>query len=265
MLTAVIFDWAGTVVDFGSRAPMGAFVEAFGRFGVTISIAEARKPMGLPKRPHVQALIYEPAIAERWAAVHGRRPTERDVDGVYEVFVPLNVKAVTECATLVPGAMEVITSLRDRGLKIGSTTGYTRDIMAKLLPLAAAQGYLPDNVVCAGDLPSGRPGPLMMWKCFVDLAIEHPWTVVKVDDTAPGIAEGLAAGTWTVGVAMTGNAVGLTQQELEKLSAVARAQVREAAYSELQSSGAHFTIDSVSELMPVVDAIEARLAAQRRP
>ena len=47
---AVIFDWAGTVVDFGSRAPAGAFVEVFRRHGVAISIAEARGPMGSEKR-----------------------------------------------------------------------------------------------------------------------------------------------------------------------------------------------------------------------
>ncbi len=45
-LKAVVFDWAGTVIDFGSFAPMGVFVEAFSRFGIEVSIAEAREPMG---------------------------------------------------------------------------------------------------------------------------------------------------------------------------------------------------------------------------
>ncbi|HEX8374734.1 MAG TPA: hypothetical protein VF606_06100 [Geminicoccaceae bacterium] len=35
---AVVLDWAGTVVDFGSRAPTGAFVEVFGQFGVELSV-----------------------------------------------------------------------------------------------------------------------------------------------------------------------------------------------------------------------------------
>ena len=35
-LRALVFDWAGTVVDHGSLAPMGAFVETFGEFGVEI-------------------------------------------------------------------------------------------------------------------------------------------------------------------------------------------------------------------------------------
>ena len=53
---AVIFDWAGTVVDYGSLAPMGAFVETFAEFGVAITIDEARGPMGMAKRPHIAAL-----------------------------------------------------------------------------------------------------------------------------------------------------------------------------------------------------------------
>ena len=62
-LQAVVFDWAGTVIDFGSQAPMGAFVELFARHQVAISIAEARGPMGLPKWHHIQALGQQPRIA----------------------------------------------------------------------------------------------------------------------------------------------------------------------------------------------------------
>src|SRR5579864_2127013 len=134
-LRAVIFDWAGTTVDFGSRAPMGAFVEIFKRFGVDISIAQARRPMGLPKRDHIAALIADPDIAARWRAAHGAAPTEADVDAVYRAFVPLNAAVVTDYADLIPGLLPVVAALRAEGLKIGSTTGYTRDIMARLAPV----------------------------------------------------------------------------------------------------------------------------------
>ncbi len=131
--------------------------------------------------------------------------------------MPANRHVVARYADLVPGATATVAALRERGLKIGSTTGYTRDIMEALLPPAALQGYAPDNLVCADDLPRGRPTPLMMYKCFLDLAVWPASAVVKVDDTAPGIAEGLAAGSWTAGVAMTGNALGLTAAELAGL------------------------------------------------
>ncbi|MEQ9122020.1 MAG: phosphonoacetaldehyde hydrolase, partial [Alphaproteobacteria bacterium] len=211
---AVVFDWAGTTIDFGSFAPMGVFVKAFGQFGVRASIADARGPMGMPKRAHIKTMLAMPHIAEQWRARHGAAPDEAAIDRVYEVFVPMNEAVVAEYATLVPGAAEAIRRLRDMGLKIGSTTGYTRSIMERVLPVAAAQGYAPDNLVCADDLAEGRPGPLGMYKCFVDLAVYPPAAVIKVDDTEPGIAEGVAAGCVTVGVALSGNYVGRTPEEL---------------------------------------------------
>lgn len=264
-LKALILDWAGTAVDFGSRAPMGAFVEAFSRVGVTITIEEARGPMGLPKRDHVATLIYTPEIAARWQAAHGAAPTEADVDHVLAIFEPLNVEVIPRHADLIPGLLDVVAYARGKGMKIGSTTGYTRPIMEKLMPLATDAGYTPDNVVCAGDLAAGRPSPLMMYRTFADIGVWPPEACVKLDDTEPGIAEGLAAGTWTVGLALSGNAAGLSKAELDALSPADRAALRTRASDRLARAGAHFVIDSVADLLPVLDAIEARLAAGMRP
>ena len=142
-LKAVVLDWAGTVIDHGSLAPMGVFVRAFAHFGVDITVDEARGPMGMAKRDHIQAVMNLPRIADAWRARHGAAPAEADVDRVYDVFVPLNVEVVTDYATLIDGVAEVTARLRARGLRIGSTTGYTREIMAPLLPLAAAAGLCP--------------------------------------------------------------------------------------------------------------------------
>ena len=173
-LKAVVFDWAGTTVDHGSRAPMGAFVDVLSQFDVAIRVDEARKPMGLPKWDHIKALLSDPDIAQRWTRTHGAAPTDRDVDRVYEVFVPLNAKVVADYGALIPGVVETVSALRSRGFKIGSTTGYTRDIMERLLPVAARQGFAPDNLVCAGDLVLARPTPHMMYKCFLDLQVWRP-------------------------------------------------------------------------------------------
>ncbi len=264
-LKAAIFDWAGTVIDFGSRAPMGAFVEAFHRFGVGISVAEARRPMGLPKRAHVAALMADPAIAARWTEAQGAAPGEPEIDALYDVFVPLNTEVVDQFCALIPGAVEMANAVRARGMKLGSTTGYVRPIMARVLPLAAAQGYAPDNLVCAGDLADGRPTPLMMYRCFADLGVFPPAAVVKIDDTEPGIAEGLAAGTWTVGVSISGNCVGLSLEEWEATPADEQAALRAKAEAQLLGAGAHFVIDSIADLMPVLDEIEARMARGETP
>ena len=187
---AVVFDWAGTTVDFGCFAPARAFVDAFAEFGVDATVEEARAPMGLPKRDHIEAMLRTPRLAERWIALRGGPPTGADVDAIHEVFVPRSEDAAARRAALVPGVVDAVRALRARGVKIGSTTGYSRSIMERVLPAAAAQGYEPDTLVCADDLAESRPGPLAMYKCFVDLAVHPPGAVVKVDDTEPGNRRG---------------------------------------------------------------------------
>lgn len=264
-IEAVIFDWAGTMIDFGSRAPMGVFVELFRRHGLEVSVLEARVPMGLPKRAHIAAMLTQPRIAEAWTARHGRTATEADIDRLYAEFGPMNVAVAAQFADLVPGALSIIDRLRADGVRIGSTTGYTREIMNQVLPVAAAQGYAPETLVCADDLSEGRPGPMMMQKCFADLGLVDPTRVVKVDDTEPGIAEGLAAGTWTVGLAVSGNAVGLSVEEWTALSPNAQFALRRQATQKLFEAGAHFVIDTVTDLLPVLDTIRGKLAAGETP
>jgi len=264
-LSAVVFDWAGTMIDHGSRAPMGVFVKAFAEFGVEITVDEARGPMGMAKRDHIKTLLNQPRIAAAWTAARGAAATEADIDAVYAVFVPMNVAVVADFADLIAGAADTAARIRARGLKIGSTTGYIREIMAPLLPLAAAQGYAPDNLVCAGDLPEGRPSPMMMYRTFLDLGVWPASTVVKVDDTEVGIAEGLNSGCWTVGVALTGNVFGLNPAETAALDAATYHRMRDQAYARLTRAGAHYVIDSVADLDPVLDEIEGALARGERP
>lgn len=264
-VSAVVFDWAGTMIDHGSQAPMGVFVKAFAQFGVAITVDEARGPMGMAKRDHIKTLLAQPRIAAEWKTAHGADPTEADIDAVYEVFVPMNVAVVTDFADLIEGAADTAARIRARGLKIGSTTGYIREIMAPLLPLAAAQGYAPDNLVCAGDLAEGRPSPMMLYRTFLDLGVWPASTVVKVDDTEVGIAEGLNAGCWTVGVALTGNVFGLNPGETESLDEAEYDRMRDFAYARLTRAGAHFVIDSVADLDAVLDEIEGALARGERP
>jgi phosphonoacetaldehyde hydrolase len=263
-LQAVVFDWAGTVLDHGSLAPMGVFVKAFAEFGVAITIAEARGPMGMAKRDHIRTLMQTPRIRAAWETAQGE-VTEAAIDRVYAVFVPMNEAVAADYATMIAGAVPAVERLRARGLKIGSTTGYTRGIMERVLPVAAAQGYAPDNLVCAGDLPAGRPSPLMMYRTFLDLGVWPAEAVVKVDDTPVGIAEGLNAGCWTVGVALTGNAFGLTPEDTAALAPADFAARRAEAMAQLTQAGAHYVIDSVAAIDPVIDAIEGRLARGERP
>jgi phosphonoacetaldehyde hydrolase len=259
MIKAVIFDWAGTLVDYGSRAPMGAFVETFAEFGVEITIPEARGPMGMAKRPHIAALCALPRVRAAWATRHGRAPDENDIDELYKVFVPKNVAVAESYADAIPGAAETLEALRRRGIRIGSSTGYTREIMARILPRAAAQGIAPDSLVCTGDTPDGRPSPLMFWKGLTELNVWPAWRAVKVDDTTVGVEEGLNAGAWSVGVAVSGNVFGASWEEVRAMPAEEFARRRAAAYEKLTAAGAHEVVDSVAELPAALARIEGRL------
>ena len=265
MLRGLILDWAGTVVDHGSRAPLGAFVRAFAQFGVTVAIADARGPMGMAKRDHIAALMALPHVAAAWRDTQGSAPDDAAIDRLLAVFEPMNIAAIRDHADIIPGALEAIAWARARGMRIGSTTGYTRPIMAALLPLAAAAGYAPDLVVCAGDLPEGRPSPLMMWHAMAALGCWPAHLVVKVDDTPPGIGEGLSAGTWTIGLALTGNICGMSADELAVLPEAARVPIRARAEAELTASGADMVIDSIAGLPAALAGIEVLLARGERP
>ena len=264
-IQAAILDWAGTVVDHGSRAPMGAFVRAFAELGVEIGVDDARGPMGMAKRDHIRAVGQSPAVAAAWQARHGHPFGEADIETVFAVFEPLNVASVLEHAGFIPGSLDALAWLAARGIRVGSTTGYTRPIMERLLPVAASAGYAPEVVVCAGDLPAGRPSPLMMWHAMARMGVWPAATVVKVDDTPVGVGEGRAAGTWSVGVALTGNISGLSAAELGALSDAEVSVIRARATAEMVAAGADLVIDSIAQLPGAIGVIEARMAKGERP
>lgn len=264
-LAAVVFDWAGTVVDFGSHAPMGAFVRLFERHGIEISIEEARRPMGLPKWQHIEAMLQQPRIADAWFGRHGRAPDRADIDRLYEEFTPMSAEAAREHATLIPGVLDLVATLRSRGIRIGTTTGYNRAVMEAVVPAAAAQGFVPDNVVCAGDVAENRPSPLGMYRCFLDLEVWPAWRVLKVDDTVPGLLEGRHAGCWTAGVTASGNAMGLSLAEWRALGDDERSDRMALAGAELRVASPGFLVPTVAALLPVIDEIEDRLRRGIRP
>ncbi len=264
-IRAVILDWAGTIVDHGSVAPVMAFIETFRLHGVEISVEEARGPMGMPKYDHIRAITQMPPVAARWKAAHGRPPNEADVAAMYEAFIPLQLKVLADYADPIPGAVETLAKLRKRGIKIGSTTGYNRDMMEVLVPEAVRRGIQPDSIVCVNDVPAGRPEPWMALRSALELRAYPPALCVKVGDTVPDIQEGLNAGMWTVAVALTGNELGLTADELTALSQDELETRRERAHLRLADAGAHYVIDGIWSLPMVLDDIEARLADGEQP
>ena len=262
---AVIFDISGTVLDFGCRGPVAAFVELFARHGVTISSEEARRPMGTPKRDHIWAVLTEPAVSARWQATHQTKPTQESLELLYAEFVPLLREVLKRHCDIIPGVPQVVTELRQRGIKIANTTGFARSMILDLVPLAAQGGYTPDLWVCPDQVSQGRPAPWMAFYAACELDIYPMSTFVKVGDTCADVAEGHAAGMWVVSVIRSGNEVGCTEDELAAMPTAERTARISAARSRLAACGPHYLIDTAADLMPVIDEITARIRRGERP
>jgi phosphonoacetaldehyde hydrolase len=247
----VIFDWAGTMVDFGCEAPVKALIEAFRAEGVHIDEAAARRDMGKAKIDHVRSLLSYPAVAAAWAKVHGRPAEAKEVDGLMARLGPLMREHAARASALIPGAKQTFDGLRAAGIRVASSTGYTREMMQPVLKHAAEQGYVPEHLVCSGETPAGRPSPLMIYKACAELGVWPLSRVVKVDDAEAGIAEGKAAGAFTVGVT-SGNQVGLSYEAFHALPAAERNSRVQAARQSLMDAGANVVIESVAELIPTL-------------
>jgi phosphonoacetaldehyde hydrolase len=261
----VIFDWAGTAVDHGSRAPLLPFVRVFAARGVELTVAEARGPMGLSKKDHLRALLQVPAVARRWRERHGRDATEDDVDEMYRRFIPLQLEVIDEFAEVVPGLLDCVGVLRSRGVAVGATTGYFREAAQRVYRCAAAQGYKPDHCVCAEEVPAGRPAPWMIFRVMEALCVFPPAAVVKVGDTVPDIGEGLSGGAWSVGVVRSSSEVGCTAQEWAALPPPEQERRQAACRAKLLAAGAHAVIDTLAELHAGLGEFNARLARGEKP
>jgi phosphonoacetaldehyde hydrolase len=244
----VVFDMAGTVVDFGSRAPVAAFVQTFAAVGVALTEAEARGPMGLPKRDHLRALLCLPAVRQRWRQAHGRDWTEADLTALYDHFLPIQLAVLERHSDLVPGALDCTDRLRRQGVRIGMTTGYFREAAVRVREAAARKGFVAERVVCPEDVPAGRPAPWMVYRLMEALDVFPPSAVVKVGDTVADVAEGLNAGAWSVGVTRSSSEVGLGEEELNSLPAPERHDLLNRAAQKLRGAGAHAVIETLAEL-----------------
>jgi phosphonoacetaldehyde hydrolase len=257
-MKAVIVDWAGTIVDYGSRAPVEAFRAAFAEEGVEITVGEARGPMGLAKRDHIRAVLEMPRVAGSWRAHHGAAAEESDIDRLYARFLPLQLPVLTRLSTVIPGALDAFAAFRARGMKIGSTTGYVKELMDVVVPHAGKQGLHVDSMVCPSDVPVGRPAPFMCFVNAIRLNVHPMWELVKIGDTVADMEEGRNAGMWTIGLSRQGNEVGLSMEEERALPPAELATRVAAAAEKLKRSGAHFVVESIAECPAVIDRLSGR-------
>ncbi len=249
-IQAVIFDWAGTTIDYGCFAPIKGFIDGFASIGISITNQMARKPMGLLKLEHARAI----------AAMLEQPISEELILKAYNVFESTLFDNIANHCDLKDHVVEAMAELRSRGIKIGSTTGYTSAMMKEVTALAAKNGYQPDYWIASDQAPKGRPHPYMIWQNLTQFNIANPRLAVKVGDTVADIAEGKNANCWTVGIVMGSSELGLTQEEVAALSpeelAIKKDEVRATYYK----AGADYIIDDMGELPAVIQEIDRKLA-----
>jgi phosphonoacetaldehyde hydrolase len=264
-IPAVILDWAGTTVDFGSLAPVAALQRIFEENGVPITTAEAREHMGVLKRDQIRSICAGRRVREEWSGRNGRPPVEADVERLFTDFLPRQAEILAEFSAPIPGVRETVEAWKAAGLRIGSTTGYTRELLDVVIPVAARDGYSPDASVTPDEAGGGRPKPFMCYRNAILLGAYPLWRCVKIGDTPADIAEGINAGMWTIGITATGNEIGLSRGEWESLPAEGRAALEREAAWRLTEAGARFTAASLADCTEILEDIERRLAAGERP
>lgn len=259
-ISCVIMDWAGTAVDYGCFAPLNAFLKVFAEEkGIDITYRQAREPMGLLKIDHIKAILTMPQVSEKFRACYHRDWNMNDVNEMYTSFEKHLFASLKNFTTPIPGVLDTMKALRAEGIRIGSTTGYTRKMMDIVRPGAATKGYTVDNLVTPDDVPGGRPAPYMIYKNMIDLAIPSVNNVVKVGDTLADIREGLNAKVWSIGLITGSNEMGLTEEEYNQRSVEERALLKKEVRERMLAAGAHFVLDTITELPACIEKINQQI------
>ena len=258
-IRAVFMDWAGTTVDHGSIAPIIALQTLFAKHGIALSTKDARRDMGLLKRDHIRAILALPNVRAEWSAIAGREPGEDEVHSLFAEFGPLQMEIIVQHSQLISGVAETVKEWQSRGMRIGTTTGYTRSMLAPVLAQAADQGYKPDASVCPDEVGAGRPAPWMLMKNAQLLDVYPPSACVKIGDTVIDIEEGKNAGMWTIGLTKTGNLVGLDREQWERLPAAEQKAQLDRATRILLEAGADYVAEDLASCNQCLSEIELRL------
>jgi len=258
----IVFDWAGTTTDYGGVAPSVVFDRVFQEEGICLTKEEINAPMGMEKKAHIRALLSSLSGGRQWKERYGTSWTEEDVERLYEKFEGILYQMVAEYSVPIPGVVDTVQQLRKQGLKIGSTTGYTSQMMKQVLPKARELGYEADCVVTPDVTGASRPTPFMLYECMRRLNVYPPSAVVKVGDTVVDIQEGKNAGAWSIGILTGSNLLGLTQAEYEAMAPDELEQRKQAAAERYLEAGADLVIGSIRELPDAVAEINRRMAEQ---
>lgn len=258
MIKTVIFDWAGTTVDYGSCAPVVAFKKAFNRAGITILDSEIRRNMGIAKWDHINKIMEIPRIEDQWKEIYHRLPNNEDRENVYGLFQEALIKHLKDSTELKPGMLEAFNYLTEHNIRVATTTGYTLEMMNIVRSKASKMGYLPELVVTSEDVSGqGRPSPAMIKNILSQFSIINLRSVLKIGDTISDIQEGKNAGVITVGVIEGSSLMGLSEVEFNKLIEEEKELKRREVRRIFEEEESDLIINNMYELPDVIQALNA--------
>ncbi len=262
-IKGVIFDWAGTTVDFGCFAPVEVFIRIFKEANVEVTYEEARKPMGMLKIDHIRTMLAMPRIQQAWQEVHGQPSSEKNVEKLYASFEQLLMEGLAQYTEPIPHVVEVVEQLQAEGYRIGSTTGYTKAMMEVVRAGAKEKGYEPAFIATAEDVGGiGRPAPFMIFENMKHLGLTSVHEVVKVGDTVSDIKEGLHAGVTSIGVIIGSSEMGLSEAEYDALTVEERTIKIAETRAKFEAVGAHYTIETMAALPELLQQMNAQEAVR---
>jgi phosphonoacetaldehyde hydrolase len=267
-LQLLVGDGSGTLVDAGVYAPAIVFQKVFDLAGVPITMSEARLPMGNHKRVHIQKILENPTVSEKWYKVHGHKPTDKDVTDLFDKFQPLQLDVLAEYGGVITGALDACKEFKRLGLYIGFTTGFTREMVDRILYHNPKLDICLDHTVAADEVSVARPAPFMIYKNMEALKVINPHLVVKVDDTELGMEEGVHADCWRIGLAKYSNLMGMTEKEVaefERTHPFDYCKKIDDIYKKLYSAGAHYVVNSITDVPKIVKVINTKLSCGDRP
>ncbi len=256
-IEAVIFDWAGTMVDYGCMAAIETYREIFASYNISLTTEEIRRGMGQDKVDHIREILESDRIAKLWLKKTGMEPNEGDVSELNRMFQRTIINKFPYHSEPKEHVRNTIQILREQGIKIGSTTSYTKDMMDVLVPIARNKKLEVDVVINSEDIRGqGRPNPFMIFKNMEKLGINSVKSVVKIGDTVNDIKEGVNAGVYSIGVTDGSSEMGLSFDEFEALSEEEKEYKRQIVTERFKKAGAYYVIHNMKSLLYVINAIQ---------
>lgn len=245
----IILDWAGTTVDFGCMAPVQAFKGAFENKRINLSYEEIRKPMGMLKLDHIKQLLALETVKQQWLEQFGEASNEAAALSIYQDFEKYLFADLAEHSHLKPETKQAIRKIKQLGFNIGTTTGYTQEMMAVVAETAKIEGYHPDYLVTPDEVGSlGRPYPYMIYQNMRHFQNRSVREVIKVGDTFSDIQEGKNAGVLSIAVTEGSSVMGLSFDEYKQLSKDEMDHLNQQTADKFYQQGADLCVKNLLEL-----------------